>query len=57
MNDLLDQIQCDELPYVPTQEDWNEYCEWLDSQADDCEETFVVVGENYKPSESTDCPF
>ena len=32
-NDLLAQVQCDELPppYVPSQQDWEEYARWLDS--------------------------
>ena len=58
MNDLLD-IQCDEAPYVPTQDDWAEYELWLDSQEFHYprEENFVVVGENFRPIDCEDCPF
>jgi len=32
MNDFIAQIQCDELtPYHPTQEDWADYGEYLES--------------------------
>ena len=32
MNDFIAQIQCDELtPYHPTQQDWAEYGEYLES--------------------------
>lgn len=58
MNDLLD-IQCDERPYEPTQDDWAEYELWLDSQEFyfPCPDSFVVVGEDFRPVDCDDCPF
>ena len=59
MNDLLD-IQCDEAPYIPTQDDWAEFELWLDSQ-EHIEprelDSFVTVGENFRPENCEDCPF
>lgn len=59
MNDLLD-IQCDEAPYIPSQDDWAEYELWLDSQEyryPRSADSFVVVGENFRPVDCDDCPF
>ena len=58
MNDLLD-IQCDEAPYIPTQDDWAEFELWLDSQYryPRSADSFVVVGENFRPVDCDDCPF
>lgn len=57
MNDFLDQIQCDEAPYIPTQDDWAEYELWLDAQERQQPWSFVVVGENFRPVDCEDCPF
>lgn len=59
MNDLLD-IQCDEAPYIPTQDDWAEFELWLDGQEyryPRLSDSFVVVGENFRPVDCDDCPF
>jgi hypothetical protein len=56
MNDLLD-IQCDEAPYIPTQDDWAEWELWLDAQERQQPQDFVVVGENFRPENCEDCPF
>lgn len=36
MDDFLCEVQCDEQ-YIPTQEDWAEYNEWLDNQEESWE--------------------
>ena len=61
MNDFIAQIQCDELaPYHPTQQDWAEYHEYLDSIGydhgdDDWDED---PDANYGfQNLDTDCPF
>ena len=33
-DDFLCQVQCDEFPYQPKEEDWLEYQQWLDSLPD-----------------------
>lgn len=57
MNDLLDQIQCDERPYEPTQDDLTEWELWLDAQERQQPWSFVIVGENFRPENCEDCPF
>lgn len=65
MSDFISQIQSDELTdYRPTEQDWAEYCEYLDSvgyddEHDDCEGYDPDANHGFQNLDSdwSDCPF